>query len=98
MLWRILACFVLLVLSEPGCSSGSSVGNDGGSGTCPAQRPFDGTSCTTTCTYGHTTCCGMTYSQFTCTCQAGGFSCAQTVECNIVCQDASPTDAQASGG
>lgn len=61
-----------------------------GPGSCPATQPNDRSPCGggASCTYGHTMCCGVSYSAFTCKCQAGGFSCAMTVECNFVCQDA----------
>jgi hypothetical protein len=60
-----------------------------GSASCPSKQPRDGDACTgsASCQYGHTVCCGMSYSQFTCTCQQGSFSCAMTVECNIVCSE-----------
>jgi hypothetical protein len=66
-----------------------------GSASCPQKQPRDGDPCTgsASCQYGHTVCCGMNYSQFTCVCQQGSYSCAMTVECNIVCSDGGPTDA-----
>jgi hypothetical protein len=66
-----------------------------GSGGCPSQEPRDGDPCSgsASCQYGHAVCCGMSYSQFTCVCQQGSYSCAMTVECNFVCQDGSPGDA-----
>jgi hypothetical protein len=101
MLSRVLACLALLVLSNAGCGSGGggdAAAGDGG-GACPSQRPMDGTSCTgsPSCSYGHSTCCGMEYSAYTCKCEFGSFSCAQTVECNIIC-DAGPSDAESGGG
>jgi hypothetical protein len=59
------------------------------SGSCPATQPQNGAACSggATCQYGHSTCCGIAYSAFTCTCQSNGYSCAQTVECNFVCPD-----------
>ena len=54
---------------------------------CPAQLPVSGGACQASqlCTYGQSSCCGRSYSAWTCACQGGNFSCSQTVECNIVC-------------
>jgi hypothetical protein len=69
-----------------------------GANSCPVHQPRDGDACTGTasCQYGHTVCCGIDYSLFTCKCQQGSFSCAMTVECNVVCSDGgAPADAPA---
>jgi hypothetical protein len=65
---------------------------DDGPGACPANQPRDGDACngSASCQYGHSVCCGIDHSAFTCKCQFGTFQCAQTVECNIVCPEASP--------
>jgi len=77
--------------SGAGGSLSIDAGVDGPS-ICPAQLPGSGGACqgTLSCSYGQTSCCGRSSSTWTCTCVGGSFSCAQTVECNIVCagQDA----------
>jgi hypothetical protein len=81
-----------------GCASNGSKGTDAGSpltdggSSCPRYQPADGTQCSGSeaCEYGQSNCCGKSYSFFTCKCQLGGFSCAQTVECNFACPDAGP--------
>jgi len=94
---------VAIVVIAAACSSdtGSGGPSDGGAndasadgGSCPNQRPSDGAPCSgsTRCEYGHTTCCGLEYSLFTCRCQAGSFSCFMTVECNFICPDAAAGD------
>jgi hypothetical protein len=67
----------------------SSDAADDGSASCPGKQPRDGDPCSGSgrCQYGHTVCCGITYSQFTCVCQQGSYFCAMTVECNFVCSD-----------
>jgi len=59
---------------------------------CPAQLPISDGACqgSLSCSYGQTSCCGRSSSTWTCNCVGGGFSCTQTVECNIACpgQDA----------
>jgi hypothetical protein len=98
---RRLARIGLIVFALVGCSSSAktpadaaSDGMGGGTGnpaTCPTKEPQDGDVCTGTvrCGYGKATCCGVTSTARTCTCQQGHFSCAMTVECNFVCPDAS---------
>ncbi len=86
---------------DAAAASGSSGSASSGSPSCPTTQPMDGKACTgsTICQYGHATCCGIESSFMTCKCQAGGFSCYQTVECNFICPgstDAS-TDADANG-
>ena len=78
--------------------AGGTVGGDAGpdsapdgAPSCPGQQPQDGRDCggtTLVCQYGHTSCCGISYSMTTCRCQPGGFSCATTIDCNFVCPDA----------
>jgi hypothetical protein len=96
-------CALIAACSSGGSTSGSmtpdaaSAGdaqNDGtaqdaGAG-CPAQQPGFSVTCSgsITCSYGQSTCCGITTSEFTCQCQHGSFSCSQTVECNFVCPEA----------
>ena len=97
-------CFVvgLVLAGAAACSNSSSTSgvHDGAPGDaasdgqppgCPSQQPSDGTACTGSivCQYGHSTCCGMSFSAMTCRCQPGGFSCAVTTECNFVCPDGS---------
>jgi len=69
-----------------GGTTGLDAGADAASG-CPAQLPLSGGACSgpLTCTYGQATCCGITSSAWTCTCQGGSFSCSQTTECNFIC-------------
>jgi hypothetical protein len=65
-----------------------------GAASCPSHQPRDGDACTgsASCGYGHSVCCGIDYTAFTCECQQGMFMCALTVECNIVCPDGGPGD------
>jgi hypothetical protein len=89
---------MLAALAGTACSSSGGagggavdgVGDDAATG-CPTQQPSDRASCSgsATCTYGHSTCCGVNYSAFTCKCQMNAYLCAQTVECNFGCPDAS---------
>jgi hypothetical protein len=99
-----LCCLVLAAACSSGSATTGSMTPDAGSagdaqndGTaqeasagCPAQQPGFSVSCSgsITCKYGQSTCCGITSSAFTCQCQQGSFSCAQTVECNFVCPEA----------
>jgi hypothetical protein len=101
---RTLPFLVAAVLSQLACgSSGGGGPADAASGnpsSCPADLPGNSTACTAplTCDYGHSTCCGVDYSQFRCKCQTGTFACSQTVECNMICPEAGPQDAQAGSG
>ncbi len=69
-----------------GGTMGLDAGADAATG-CPAQPPLSGGACSgpLTCSYGQASCCGITSSTWTCTCQGGSFSCSQTVECNFIC-------------
>ena len=84
MLSWLCACLIALSLLVVSCSG------DAGAGSCPATMPTGGAACsvTTPCTYGHTTCCGRTYTDYTCQCQEGTFFCVRNEECNVVCLDA----------
>jgi hypothetical protein len=65
---------------------------DGAATACPVDQPALGAraACvgTLTCSYGTSYCCGIKSTAFTCSCQHGFFSCAQTVECNFICPEA----------
>jgi hypothetical protein len=77
--------------NDAGANDAGANDATGDGGSCPDQKPSDGAACSgsSSCQYGQSTCCGMQYSLFTCRCQAGGFSCSMTVECNFTCPDAS---------
>jgi hypothetical protein len=79
--------------------AGSDGQRDAASG-CPAQVPLSvGVACSgsTTCTYGQSTCCGISTSAYTCKCQGGTWSCSMTVECNFICPDAGSGDGSSGG-
>ncbi len=101
--WCVV-CWLAIAAVGVGCSGSPSPGgsSDGGRDRpadvagdapagCPAQLPSPaGAACTGSgiCTYGSATCCGVTTSAYTCRCQAGGFVCSMTNECNFICPDA----------
>ncbi|MBN1770988.1 MAG: hypothetical protein JXB32_07005 [Deltaproteobacteria bacterium] len=52
-------------------------------GTCPAEWPDPGDSCTgsATCEYGSETCCGETHPSYVCSCMGGTWGCYTTDAC-----------------
>jgi hypothetical protein len=66
-----------------------SDGVDAPATACPADRPAFGATCTGAleCSYGKSSCCGISTTAQTCKCQFGFFDCQQTVECNFTCPD-----------